>query len=113
MFRILSKKEQEDAQRRGYMCEHLLCLYSIVANQTVLFNNEFPVFISGFGEADVVLFGFGGNEIKDKLKCVRELAELPINTINFISPTTFHELPNVRTKYTPRRDISTERRVWD
>lgn len=98
MLRVLSKNEKEDAQRRGYMCEHLLCLYSMVSDRTALYNDDFPVFISGFGEADVILFGLGKGT-KDRFECVRELAKLPINTLNIVSPITFYGLPNVRTKY--------------
>ena len=57
MLRILNSREKEDLQRKGYMCEHLLCFYSMVSNQTALYNNNFPVFLNPFGEADVILFG--------------------------------------------------------
>lgn len=99
MLRILSKKEKEEAQRRGYMCEHLLCLYSMVSDRTALYNDEFPVFVSDFGEADVVLFGLG-KEKENRSECVRELAKLPINTLNIVSPIAFHDcISNVRTKF--------------
>jgi len=98
MLRVLSKDEKEEFQRRGYMCEHLLCLYSMVADQTFLYNDDFPVFVSSFGEADIVLFGLGKEE-GDKFECVKELVKLPVNTLNIISPIAFRELPNVRTKY--------------
>lgn len=98
MLRILSKNEKEDAQRGGYMCEHLLCLYSMVSDQTALYNDHFPVFLNSYGEADVILFGLGKGK-EDRLECVQELAKLPINTINVVSPIAFHGLPNVRTRY--------------
>lgn len=98
MLRVLSKNEKEDAQRRGYMYEHLLCLYSMVSDRTALYNDDFPVFINDFGEADVILFGLGKG-INDRLECVRELTKLPINKLNIVSPITFCGLPNMRTKY--------------
>jgi len=33
--------EIENAQREGYMCEHLLCLYSTAAYQTALYDDNF------------------------------------------------------------------------
>jgi len=98
MLRVLSKDEKEEFQRRGYMCEHLLCLYSMVADQTFLYNDDFPVFVSSFREADIVLFGLAKEE-GDKFECVKELLKLPVSTLNIISPIAFRELPHVRTKY--------------
>lgn len=98
MLRILSKGEKEELQRRGYMCEHLLCLYSMVVDQTALFNDDFPVFLSGREEADVVLYGFKKERLAE-FECVKELSKLSIDTLNIISPIIFRELPNVKTKY--------------
>jgi len=97
MLQILSKNEKEDAQKRGYMCEHLLCLYSMTSQRTALYNDDFPVYLNGFGEVDVILFGL--RRKGDGLKCVQELVKLPVNTLNIVSPTAFHGLPNVRTRY--------------
>jgi len=98
MLRILGKNEKEDAQRRGYMCEHLLCLYSMLSDQTALYNESFPVFLNGFGEADAILFGLG-EEREDRLECVQELIKLPVNTLNMVSPIAFRGLPGVRVRY--------------
>jgi len=98
MLKILNKHEKEDAQKRGYMCEHLLCLYSMVSDRTALYNDTFPVFFNSFGESDVILFGLVTNG-EDQLACVRELMKLPIHTLNIVSPTAFKGVPNVRTLY--------------
>jgi len=98
MLRALSKDEKEELQKRGYMIEHLLCLYSMVADQTFLYDDDFPVFLSMFGEADVVLFGFG-KEKGSEFECIKELVKLPIGTLNMISPVVFRGLPGVRKKY--------------
>jgi hypothetical protein len=100
VLRVLSKSEKEEIQSSGYMCEHLLCLYSMVSDKIALYNNDFPVFTDGYGEADVVLFGLGkkGNE-KEKYECVRELAKMPIQVLNIISPLSFQGLLNVKTRY--------------
>jgi hypothetical protein len=81
------------------MCEHLLCLYSMVSNQTAIYNDTYPVFLNNFGEADVILFGLGIENIK-KVDCIKELSSLPINTLNIVSPTPLPPLPDLRTKYT-------------
>ena len=44
MLRFLTDEEKEEAQKRGYMCEHLLCLYSMIADRTALYDQHFPVF---------------------------------------------------------------------
>ncbi len=98
MLRVLSKKDKESLQRRGYMYEHLLCLYSSASEITALYDENFPVFVSGFGEADVILFGFGKNEA-NMSECIDELCHLPIDKLNIISPTPFNERSNVRSKY--------------
>ena len=98
MLRFLNKGEKEDMQRRGYMYEHLLCLYSMVSDRTALHNENFPVFFNRYGEADVILFGIGGGE-GDRLGCVRELTELPINTLNIISPEPIQFTSRVKTRY--------------
>ena len=70
MLKILTKKDKELLQRRGYIYEHLLCLYSVVSDTTALYEDAFPVFVNSYGEADVVLFSLGPKK-KDRLKgCV-------------------------------------------
>ena len=98
MLRVLSKSDKESLQRRGYIYEHLLCLYSSASEITALYDENFPVFVSGFGEADVILFGFGNGEA-NRFKCVEELCQLPIDKLNIISPTPFNERSNVRLRY--------------
>ena len=98
LLRILNKNEKEELQRQGYMCEHLLCLYSMLSNQTALYDDTFPVFINNFREADVILFGLGMKNV-EKVECVKELLKLPINTLNIVSPTPLQEFPDLRIKY--------------
>jgi len=98
MLRILNKKQKEDMQRRGYIYEHLLCLYSIISDTTALYKDDFPVFLNSFGEAEVILFGLGTKK-EDRSKCVEDLARLPINKLNIISPIPFDGLQNVKTRY--------------
>jgi hypothetical protein len=111
MFRVLSRNDKESMQTRGYMFEHLLCLYSGVSEMTVLYDESFPVFFNGFGEADVILFGFDDGEA-DMFKCVEELRQLPIDRLNIISPTPFNERPNVRLRYVDW-DFHVELREFD
>lgn len=80
------------------MCEHLLCLYSMVSQNTYLYNNTFPVFLNSFGDADVVLFGLGEPE-GDRVTCVQELTTLPIHTLNIVAPNAVEGFPNMRTRY--------------
>ncbi len=98
MLRMLNNKDKEEAQRSGYMCEHLLCLYSMVSDKTAFYNEDFPVFFNSFGEADVILFSLGKAK-KDGFECVRQLVKLPINTLNIVSPVAFQGLLNVKTRY--------------
>lgn len=97
MLRLLKKNEIEDAQKEGCMCEHLLCFYSTVAYQTALYNDNFPVFISQYDEADVILFGLRDRD-EDKLGCVRKLAEMPIKILNIVTPEPLNALPNMELK---------------
>jgi hypothetical protein len=98
MLQILTTREKEAAQRRGYMCEHLLCFYSMVSTQTALFDGNFPVFLNPCREADVILFGLD-DRAAEGLSCVRDLMALPLSTINIVAPTPFHELPQAHTRY--------------
>jgi len=91
MLRFLESNEKERLQRRGYMCEHLLCLYSMVSDRTALFGETFPVFLNPYDEADVILFGLGDKQ-EDKRECVLELAKLPIKTLNIVSPVALQKL---------------------
>ncbi|UCH02566.1 MAG: hypothetical protein JSV20_01910 [Candidatus Bathyarchaeota archaeon] len=100
MLKALNKDEIEVAQSEGYMCEHLLCLYSTVAYKTELYNDTFPVFSSKYDEADVVLFGLKQDD-EDRLGCVKYLSKKkPIKTLNIISPEPLNSLPNTELKYT-------------
>jgi hypothetical protein len=98
MFEILSMKDKESLQRKGYIYEHLLCLYSSVSETTVLYNADFPIFINGFGEADAILYGFGHQE-GDRYECVRKLSRLPINKINVVSPIPLVKFPRMDVRY--------------
>ncbi len=98
MLRYLEKNENEDVQMRGYMCEHLICLYSTVADKTALYDDNFPVFISRYGEADVILFGLTKRD-GDKLACIRDLSHMPFKTLNIVSPEPLTVLPNTELKY--------------
>jgi hypothetical protein len=96
MLRQLSKREIESFQRKGYMCEHLLSLYSIVAQYTALLEDNFPVFVNEFKEADVIFYG-----LKDRNSGKREnLKEIEkcVNTINIISPFQIQG-QNIVTRY--------------
>jgi len=98
MLRFLNKSEKEDLQKRGYMCEHLLCLYSMISDRTALCNESFPVFFNREGETDVILFGI--SEIEgERLGSVQELADLNINTLNIISPEPIQIKSRVKTRY--------------
>lgn len=96
-LRLLSKSEKEEVQKRGYMCEHLLCLYSVLVDQTALYDDNLPFFQSD-SEADVVLYGFKKKRY-DELECLKELAKLPISKLNIISPKIFNGLPNLKVNY--------------
>ena len=98
MLRFLNNVEKEDLQKRGYMCEHLLCLHSMISDRTALFDEIFPVFFNRYGEADVVLFGISEME-GNRLGCVQELAELNIKTLNIISPEPIQFKSRVKTRY--------------
>ncbi len=98
MLKILTKKDKELLQRRGYIYEHLLCLYSVVSDTTALYEGAFPVFLNNYGEADVVLFSLG-SEKTNRLKCVQNLIQLNISKLNIVSPKAFVGLPGLRTRY--------------
>jgi hypothetical protein len=98
MFEILNKKDKESLQRKGYLYEHLLCLYSSVADTTVLYNANFPIFINGFREADAILYGFL-LEDKSRYECVRALSRLPIKRLNIVSPVPLDKFPRMEVRY--------------
>ncbi|MDQ1280416.1 MAG: hypothetical protein QG670_1679 [Thermoproteota archaeon] len=79
------------------MCEHLLCLYSVLVDQTFLYNDDLP-FFQNDSEADVILYGFKKKRY-DELECLKELAKLPINKLNIISSRIFREFPNLKVNY--------------
>jgi len=98
MLHFLTDEGKEEAQKKGYMCEHLLCLYSMTADRTALYNNNFPVYFTSYGEADVILFGLAKKD-EDKLTCVQELLELPLRELNIVSPATMTDLVGIESKY--------------
>lgn len=98
MLRFLTNEEKEKEQKRGYMCEHLLCLHSMTSKRTALYNNNFPVYLSGYGEADIILFGLMDGK-EDKLSCVLELLKLPIKELNIVSPSALNGIVNIKTRY--------------
>jgi hypothetical protein len=98
VLRTLDKHEKEEAQRKGYMCEHLLCLYSMLSDKTALYNNTFPVFLNRYGEVDIILFGLENDEDEEALNL--ELNELQFKTLNIISPVAIKELPHITTRST-------------
>jgi len=60
----------------------------MISDRTLLFDEDYPVFLNSYGEADVILFGFqDGNPIK----CITELRDWPLSSINIISPISFEE----------------------
>lgn len=98
MYKILSKEDKEALQKKGYIFEHLLCLYSSVSDTTVLYNADFPIFINGFGEADAILYGFREQE-SDRHECLKGLARLPINKVNAVSPIPLDDFPEMEVRY--------------
>jgi hypothetical protein len=69
----------------------------MVSDQTALYNDNFPVFLNKFGEADVILFGLEkvNHEIR---KCIRDLTTLPFHTLNMVSPIDLSESFRVETR---------------
>lgn len=99
MLNFLSQQEKEEMQKKGYMYEHLLCLYSMVSDRTAMYNDAFPVFLSNYGDADVLFFSLSGTSKKvDEVACLKEVSSLPVNNINIISPDGF-KAPNITTKH--------------
>lgn len=97
MLRFLSEANKDEGQKRGYMCEHLLSWYSMPSEKMAILNDDFPVYLSGYDEADLVLFGLSKTEI-DVANCVSEMFKLPINELNIISPNKL-SFPDVETLY--------------
>ena len=95
MLSFLTDREKEEAQGKGYMCEHLLCFYSMTSSKTALYDDNFPVYFSGYGEVDVILFGLI-DEKGDKLGCVRDLLQQPLTELNVISSEA---VAGLQTKY--------------
>lgn len=97
MLFFLSKEEKENLQKKGYMSEHLLCLYSITSDSTALYDNNFPIYLSG-DEADVILFGLTDRD-EDISTCVREMLQPPIKKLNIVSPKPLAGHANIETRY--------------
>ncbi len=98
MLQVLTTREKEAAQQRGYMCEHLLCFYSMVSDQTALYDGNFPVYLNPWGEVDVILFGLNDRGAEG-VSCVHDLMARSFSTLNVVSPTPFTELPSGRQRY--------------
>ncbi len=73
----------------------------MTADKTALWEDAFPIYFSGYGEADLILFGLGdrGEEEEESLSAVRELLKLPIDELNVVSPMPLEGLANVEAKY--------------
>lgn len=97
LLRFLENWEKEVEQKRGYMCEHLLCLYSSAGYRTALYGDTYPVFINKYGEADVILFGLRESNV-NKLKCIKDLLNTPLETLNIVSPEPFNAFESVGMK---------------
>ena len=100
MLLFLSNDEKEEMQKKGYMSEHLLCLYSMTSDRTALYDNNFPVYLNGSDEADIILFGLA-DKVGDGLDCVREMLQPPIKELNIVSPKPLTSLAGakVETQY--------------
>ena len=96
MLLFLTTEEKEKVQRKGYMFEHLLCLYSMASYKTALYNNNFPVYLSGYNEADIILFGLE-NKQEDGLECVQEMLRFPVEKLNIVTPKPLTDLSDVET----------------
>ncbi len=98
MLQFLSDEEKDNAQKKGYMCEHLLCFYSMTSDRTALYDDNFPVYFNNYGEADVILFGLKDKE-SDKSECVQELLKMPIKELNIVSPEALTGPASIETRY--------------
>jgi hypothetical protein len=95
-LRFLKKQEKEEEQKKGYMYEHLLCLYSSAGYRTALYSETYPVFINNYGETDLVLFGLRENNI-NKTKCVEDLLKTPVEILNIVSPAPIQGFKDLMT----------------
>jgi hypothetical protein len=98
LFEVLSREDKESLQRKGYIYEHLLCLYSAVSDKTILYNSDFPVFLNGFGEADAILYGFRDRD-EGRYECMKKLSQLPIRKLNVVSPVPLNDFPRMEVRY--------------
>lgn len=97
MLSFLTNEQKEEVQKKGYMCEHLLCFYSGVSEKTALYDDNFPVYFSNYGEVDIILFGIRDRKANG-FECIRELFQLPIKELNIISPEEL-QIPEIKTLY--------------
>jgi hypothetical protein len=93
LLRFLENWEKEEEQKRGYMYEHLLCLYSSAGYKTALYGDTYPVFINKYGDTDVILFCLRENSVK-KMDCIKDLLKTPFETLNIVSPEPINSLEN-------------------
>jgi len=101
---FLSNNDKEKMQKKGYMSEHLLCLYSMASDRTALYDNNFPIYLNSMNEADIILFGLADKK-KDGLDCIREMLQPPFKELNIVSPKPLINLPCAR--------IETQYMDWD
>ncbi|MFX1266177.1 MAG: hypothetical protein ACFFH0_12395 [Promethearchaeota archaeon] len=85
MLLFLSDEEKEKLQKIGYLCEHLLCFYSMAADRTALFDGNFPVYFSSYNDVDVILFGLEDKSV-DGSECVQAILQFPIKELNIVAP---------------------------
>jgi hypothetical protein len=95
---FLSNEEKEKIQKIGYMCEHLLCLYSMTSDRTALFDGNFPVYFSNYNDADVILFGLEDKSV-DGSECVQRILQFPIEELNIVTPKPLKDLARIETLY--------------
>jgi len=97
LLRFLDDWEKEEEQKRGYMYEHLLCLYSSAGYRTALYGETYPVFVNKYGDTDVILFGLRENSV-NKVDCIKDLLKTPLETLNIVSPKPVNSHESAETK---------------
>jgi len=96
MLRFIDTTEKEETQKSGYMCEHLLCFYSMTTEKTALLNETFPVFINNDNEADAIFFGLR-ERYESENSCLSKLSELSLTSVNTVTPVALKK-PNITTR---------------
>jgi len=98
VLKFLTKAEKERLQKKGYMGEHLLCLYSMVCEKTALYNDNFPIYFNGYDEVDIILFGLSNKE-EDGLMCIDDVIRSSHREINIVTPKPLKDIVGLMTKY--------------